>query len=117
MGERGVKMGEERAEAMRLGKMFYFTGVPCKRGHIAERNTSNGSCRQCRAEWHSKNETPSVRGPYKRRGSVAASADTIPPPPSFAELLSAWGLPLVPLKIDLPAHVHILWTLPDPEAA
>lgn len=29
------------------GKMRYFTGIPCKRGHISERWVSTGGCIQC----------------------------------------------------------------------
>ena len=36
-----------RKEAKALGLKRYFTGVPCKRGHIAERNTAQCSCREC----------------------------------------------------------------------
>lgn len=27
--------------------LWYFTGLPCKHGHICQRQTSNRSCRQC----------------------------------------------------------------------
>lgn len=39
-----------RAEAKALGLKRYFTGVPCKRGHIAERSTSKSMCWACKAE-------------------------------------------------------------------
>lgn len=35
---------------MLLGEKRYFTGIPCKNGHIAERTTSNGSCLVCQKE-------------------------------------------------------------------
>jgi 5-methylcytosine-specific restriction endonuclease McrA len=38
-----------RAEAMRLGLPSYFTGKPCKRGHIARRWLPNGTCFVCHA--------------------------------------------------------------------
>lgn len=38
-----------RAEAMACGATQYFTGKPCKRGHIAPRETK-GNCSECRAE-------------------------------------------------------------------
>lgn len=37
----------ERPAARSLGLIRYFTGRPCKRGHIAERQTSNGNCCEC----------------------------------------------------------------------
>lgn len=36
-----------RAEAKKSGLARYFTGEPCKFGHIAERATVNGSCLEC----------------------------------------------------------------------
>ena len=29
------------------GEQFYFTGRPCKQGHISHRYTSNGHCIEC----------------------------------------------------------------------
>ena len=37
----------ERQLAAQQGKTRYFTGLPCKHGHIAERLTVNGSCCEC----------------------------------------------------------------------
>ena len=34
-------------EAIDAGKTRYFTGKPCKHGHIAERMVSSGSCCEC----------------------------------------------------------------------
>lgn len=39
-----------RAEAKAQGLKRYFTGRACKRGHIAERQTDNGVCVDCRRE-------------------------------------------------------------------
>ncbi|MEA9482428.1 hypothetical protein VC290_19150 [Xanthomonas campestris] len=36
-----------RADAIRLGLSRYLTGKPCKRGHRAERRTSQGDCTEC----------------------------------------------------------------------
>jgi len=38
-----------RQQARTQGLKWYFTGKPCKHGHIAERQTANGSCRTCGA--------------------------------------------------------------------
>jgi 5-methylcytosine-specific restriction endonuclease McrA len=38
-----------RAEAHAQGLQKYYTGEPCKRGHVAERLTSNKQCTECRA--------------------------------------------------------------------
>jgi 5-methylcytosine-specific restriction endonuclease McrA len=36
--------------ARTAGLKRYYTGIPCKRGHVAERHTSNGTCMTCSAE-------------------------------------------------------------------
>src|SRR6056300_394141 len=38
---------QERAKAKAEGKTRYYTGKPCKHGHVAERQTSNGTCTVC----------------------------------------------------------------------
>lgn len=39
-----------RQEATQQGLSRYFTGKPCKYGHIASRCTANGNCNQCARE-------------------------------------------------------------------
>lgn len=36
-----------RAAAVVAGEPRYFTGEPCKHGHIAERHTLSGACLEC----------------------------------------------------------------------
>jgi hypothetical protein len=38
---------QERAKAKAEGKVRYFTGRPCKHGHVAERMVVNGHCVEC----------------------------------------------------------------------
>lgn len=38
----------ERALAVQSGSKTYFTGRPCKHGHICDRNTVDASCVECR---------------------------------------------------------------------
>lgn len=40
-----------RREAYELGLKTYYTGVPCKRGHDAQRFTATGNCKQCNYEY------------------------------------------------------------------
>lgn len=64
-----------RGEAKAAGSPHYFTGMPCKFGHIDRRQTLDGACRQCAvakaARWRSDNrETArdvSRRSAEKRR--------------------------------------------------
>lgn len=45
-----------RAEAKAIGAAHYFTGTPCKHGHIAPRKTK-GACIEClKVEWQGSNE-------------------------------------------------------------
>lgn len=46
---------KSRAEAKAIGVKYYFTGKPCKHGHIAPRKTK-GACVEClKAEWEKGN--------------------------------------------------------------
>ena len=45
---------QERAKAISEGKSKYFTGRPCKYGHVAERRVNGGACTVCEAERHNK---------------------------------------------------------------
>ena len=38
---------QERAAAKKAGMKQYFTGRPCKQGHVAYRCTANGTCNEC----------------------------------------------------------------------
>jgi hypothetical protein len=38
------------SEAKKQGLKHYFTGVPCKRGHISLRNVANANCMECSRE-------------------------------------------------------------------
>ncbi len=37
-----------RRDAIRAGRSRYFTGKPCKKGHITEREVTSGHCVECR---------------------------------------------------------------------
>ncbi|MBA8821462.1 hypothetical protein BRY73_16225 [Ochrobactrum sp. P6BS-III] len=54
------KLPGTRAEARQTGATHYFTGKPCKKGHVAPRFTSSRSCVTCAAdrnrEWAAENE-------------------------------------------------------------
>ena len=52
-----TNLPKTRAEAKATGATHYFTGEPCKHGHIAPRKTK-GACVEClRVEWAKGNET------------------------------------------------------------
>jgi len=37
-----------KAKARAIGVPYYFTGKPCKNGHICKRKTSNSGCHECK---------------------------------------------------------------------
>lgn len=58
-----TKLPKTRAEAKAAGATHYFTGEPCKHGHIAPRKTK-GACVEClQVEWVKSNK---VRAAYFR---------------------------------------------------
>lgn len=51
-----ANMPTTRAEAKATGAKYYFTGEPCKHGHVAPRKTK-GSCLEClKLEWEKGNQ-------------------------------------------------------------
>lgn len=60
-------------QARELGLRRYFTGRPCKYGHICERSLSSGDCIECRADrlrsWTKSN--PEKMDAYRRKYSEA----------------------------------------------
>lgn len=57
-----------RKQAKAAGLVRYFTGVPCKHGHIAERYTGDGVCSECAIV---KLRTRYAEDPNKARARVA----------------------------------------------
>jgi 5-methylcytosine-specific restriction endonuclease McrA len=52
-----TNLPKTREEAKETGSKYYFTGQPCKHGHIAARKTK-GACVEClKVEWAKGNET------------------------------------------------------------
>ena len=68
-----------RKEAKALGLTQYFTGKPCKHGHIDARNTCDGTCRECaRAKyrkWAEKNDRSEWNAEYKQKNRKRLSAN------------------------------------------
>lgn len=52
-----TSLPKTREDAKKTGSKYYFTGQPCKHGHIAARKTK-GACVEClKVEWAKGNET------------------------------------------------------------
>lgn len=45
-----------RKQAKELGLKYYFTGKPCKRGHVSKRTTSDHSCVDCKISYREENK-------------------------------------------------------------
>lgn len=65
------------AEAKKVGATQYFTGKPCKRGHITGRQAHGGTCTACRLL-----KNPPVK-----------------PPERSTEPVIGWGFPTAPVQI------------------
>lgn len=63
-----------RREALALGLPRYFTGKPCKNGHIAERGASRGECRECHRIWRAENQDK-LKSWKRRWRSLAESSE------------------------------------------
>lgn len=64
MGEkRPYRLDPALKEARELGNKTYFTGKPCKRGHISERLVSSRGCVVCAKEIHYPKSRDSYRNP------------------------------------------------------
>ena len=56
-----------RKEAKKTGSKYYFTGIPCKHGHLEVRDTKTTTCRECRRITSSKYEKQRWADPEKRK--------------------------------------------------
>jgi hypothetical protein len=62
------ELPKTRAEAKVIGSKRYFTGNPCKHGHVVERYASDGACAECaRVKLKSKYESDPEKGRERTR--------------------------------------------------
>lgn len=65
------KLPRTHQEALQLGEKRYFTGRPCKNGHIAYRVTANKNCAKCNREgvnkWRENNREKARKNVYTWR--------------------------------------------------
>ena len=73
-----------KAEAKARGLKKYFTGKPCQKGHVSDRNVSTGQCRQCMREYHLNKTRGGV--PITRVHCVE-SAKLIAPPELHSKII------------------------------
>ncbi|MBZ9888092.1 hypothetical protein LB559_09085 [Mesorhizobium sp. BR1-1-3] len=63
-----------RAEAKAIGSKWYFTGKPCKHGHVSMRYTSGGRCVECQSDYLRKWSADNPEY-YLERNRVRRAAD------------------------------------------
>lgn len=56
-----------RATAKKLGLTRYFTGKPCKSGHVVERRAASGACLECEKRWAKPKENTEKEKQRKRK--------------------------------------------------
>ena len=66
----GKGLPRTRAEARALGLPRYFTGKPCKRGHVAERYVSVSQCVECKRQFGVSQEHKERERQYRARPDV-----------------------------------------------
>lgn len=69
-----------RDEALLKGEKFYNSGLPCRRGHQADRYTSSGNCVACVALSASLMKAKRDFGVQTKRGNPLLFATTLPEP-------------------------------------
>jgi hypothetical protein len=62
-----------RKEAKQNGKYLYYTGQPCKHGHIAERYTNNAMCTVCSKKYSAEQ----VESPETKRARYLRNRDSL----------------------------------------
>lgn len=67
---------KSRPEAKELGAPYYFTGMPCKNGHVEKKNTHSGQCLACKRDQMKKPECRAghkvAKKKYKDSGKLSA---------------------------------------------
>lgn len=95
----------EYHEALASGNLTYFTGKPCKHGHIAPRLTSTQVCTQCGKEIHQVTDRDNYR--YKNTfyrqflsRQQAAKRNNIPFTIKFEDIEQVQYCPILGIKLN-----------------
>lgn len=124
-----------RNEAIKAGRTRYFTGLPCKRGHIVERYVSSYGCSICvtaqAKQWDTDNASIRARmqrewratNPHKTRSYVAKRrAAKLQATPDWADIKAIEQIyadcpdghdvdHIVPLQGKTVCGLHVPWNL------
>jgi len=61
----GQRRKQARQAAIEAGEPKYYTGVPCKRGHLSERRTNGGGCIMCQNERQQREDVKKYKRKHK----------------------------------------------------
>jgi hypothetical protein len=67
-------MPRKHRHANALNALLYFTGKPCKYGHLCPRYASSGECVECRREKDAKQTASGKKAEYQRKVNAKATA-------------------------------------------
>jgi len=121
--------GKENYVARQNNSRFYFTGIACKNGHIAQRYTSTSTCVDCVKEqaksWHTSNKPKRSAKAMKRHASKLQRTPSWLNHGHFFEIECAYkycgalrsiGLDyhvdhIIPLRGNTVSGFHVPWNL------
>jgi hypothetical protein len=63
----GAGLPQSLSEAKALGSRWYFTGNPCKHGHVEQRSTATGMCNWCMRMHRAKPEVKEAQRLYQAK--------------------------------------------------
>jgi hypothetical protein len=69
-----MRVCKERQDAIARGLPTYFTGKPCKHGHVAERRTDSSDCFDCIAVYKARRRPSRTLKQNRLRNERAAQA-------------------------------------------
>lgn len=87
-----------RKEAKKLGLSYYYTGLPCKHGHVAKRHAASGTCIACqrkdfRQRYHRDPEAERKRARnYYKANKTAFVRKTLARKFAYAQATPAWTI-------------------------
>jgi hypothetical protein len=64
---------QERAAAKAAGEVMYFTGRPCKQGHVTLRFTSSGSCHDCSLSYQKESRLNNIEDRKEKEKTIYAN--------------------------------------------
>lgn len=107
------KVVVDRMTAQSKGLKRYYTGEPCKKGHIAERFVSSGGCVLC-VNWATRGASgPNVKGATLMFPALGVSQVEMAQAVQMTELLAQNTLFLMAQHPKFKRYVEAGWTIPQ----